>query len=247
MHIGRLAFRVLSTTHGGDGGARSPFVLVHGIGMSHRYLSRLHALLSTKGPVYSIDLPGYAGLSKPGDDVDVATMGAALSDVIAELGIGPVVLVGHSMGAQWVVEAALHRPESVQLVVAMGPVTDSAHRSFGAQMLALAMDTLGESPLTNMIVLSDYIRCGVPWYLAQVRHMLSYRIEERVSLLTQPLLVIRGGRDPIAGLAWCRLLVRAARDGRLVQIPHRPHVAQHGGTRAVASALMAYAHDGGRQ
>ena len=237
MRIGRLAFRILSTTHGA-GDRRTPFVLVHGIGMSHRYLSRLHAVLATAGPVYSIDLPGFAGLPKPGEDVDVARMGAALADVIAGLDIGPVVLLGHSMGAQWVVEAALHSPQSVQLVVAIGPVTDAAHRSFGAQMIALAMDTLGESPLTNMIVFTDYVRCGIPWYLAQVRHMLTYRIEERVELLTAPLLVMRGGRDPIAGLAWCRLLVSAARDGRLVQIPGRPHVAQHGGTRAVASALV---------
>lgn len=58
---GGLAFRALSTRR-----ANAPtYVLLHGIGMSHRYLARLHAELATDAEVHSIDLPGYAGLPKP--------------------------------------------------------------------------------------------------------------------------------------------------------------------------------------
>ena len=240
IRIGRLTFGVIASTPAFSAG-RPPVVLVHGIGMSHRYLKRLHGVLAEGWPVFSIDLPGFAGLPKPPADVDVPTMGRALGQVIASLTVQPVVLLGHSMGAQWVVEAALHRPDLVSLVVAMGPVTDRDHRTFAAQAWALMVDTLRESPIANAVVFTDYLRCGVPWYLAQSRHMLAYAIEERIAELPMPVLVLRGAADPIAGLAWCRALRDAAVDGSLVQIPQQPHVAQHRRPRAVASAVLAHA------
>jgi len=214
-------------------------VLVHGIGMSHRYVSRLHDVLAADGPVFSMDLPGYGGLPKPHADVDVEKMSHGIAEMIASLGVGPVVLVGHSMGAQWVVETGLQRPDLVSHVVVMGPVTDDEHRTLPAQMLALAVDSMREPPLVNAIVFSDYVRCGVPWYLAQVRHMLAYPLEERVRALTRPLTIIRGGRDPIAGLDWCRRVRDNARDGALVNVPGHAHVVQHSAPRAVASAIRA--------
>ncbi len=234
-----LAFRVISGGPAAASALRPPVVLVHGIGVSHRYLSRLHATLALDGPVHSIDMPGYAGLPKPERDVSVEAMAHALTAVIAGLDLGPVVLVGHSMGSQWVVETAAQRPDLVTDVVIMGPVADAAHRTLRAQLTALALDTLGETPTVNGIVFTDYLRCGVPWYLAQVRHMLSYPIEERVAALDAPLLVLRGARDPIAGREWCRALRDAAATATLVEIPRGFHVVQHTAPRAVAAAIRA--------
>ncbi|WP_019179775.1 alpha/beta fold hydrolase [Microbacterium yannicii] len=239
IDVGDLAFRILASVRE-PYPDRRPVVLVHGIGVSHRYLSRLHDELAQTRSVYSIDLPGFGGLPKPGRDVDVPEMAAALATVIESLGVGPVVLVGHSMGSQWVVELGVHKPELVTDVVAMGPVTDTRHRSIAAQTLALATDTLGETPAVNAVVFSDYLRCGVPWYLTQLRHMLAYRIEDRVPSLRSPLLVIRGSRDPIAGLEWCRLLCSRAPRGTLVLIPGQNHVAQQSAPRAVAAAIIAH-------
>ncbi|WP_345801288.1 alpha/beta hydrolase [Microbacterium sp. AZCO] len=237
--VERLTFRVVSS--GPSPSLRPPVVLVHGIGMSHRYLSRLHDVLAADGPVFSIDLPGFAGLPKPPRDLDVVAMADALAEVIDRLGVGPVVLVGHSMGSQWVVEVAAQHPELVSFVVAMGPVVDPEHRTLLAQSVALGIDSLREPPDINAIVFTDYVRCGIPWYLTQLRHMLAYPIEERAAALAVPLLVLRGERDPIAGIDWCRRLRDAAPRGSLVVIPGQHHVAQHSAPRAVASAISAYA------
>jgi pimeloyl-ACP methyl ester carboxylesterase len=236
---GGLAFRVLLSSPTVVG-LRPAIVLIHGIGMSHRYLSRLHDVLAQDRAVYSIDLPGFGGLPKPRTDVSVTAMASALGGVIESLNAGPVVLVGHSMGSQWVVEVGAHRPEQVTDVVVIGPVADAEHRSLASQLIALARDSFGETPAINAIVLTDYLRCGVPWYLAQVRHMLTYRIEDRVSVLSMPLLVIRGSRDPIAGLEWCRRLRDSALRARLVLIPGHHHVAQHSAPKAVAAAILAH-------
>lgn len=254
LYVDGLAFRIIASRSAAD---RPAIVLVHGIGMSHRYLSRLHDVLAEDRSVFSIDLPGFGGLPKPGRDVDVPAMADALATVIESLDIGSVVLVGHSMGSQWVVEVGARRPDLVSHVIAMGPVADARHRSMLAQTVALARDTLGEPPLVNAIVFTDYLRCGIPWYLAQLRHMLTYPIEDRVEALARPLVLMRGSRDPIAGLEWCRML--RARTGAaaassapsasvsrsaLVVIPGRHHNAQHSAPQAVAAGILAHVCDG---
>ena len=90
------------------------------------------------------------------------------------------------------------------------------------------------------IVSADYVRCGMPWYLTQLRHMMTYPIEERIADLSVPVLVVRGGNDPVAGLDWCRRLRDRAHDGSLVIVPGCRHVVQFAAPRAVASAIDAF-------
>lgn len=238
VRVGDLSLRVIGS--GSSGPDRPPFVLVHGIGMSHRYLARLHDELVRRGEqVFSVDLPGFGGLPRPARDLGVADMARALAAALDRCGVPPAVLVGQSMGTQWVTEAARLRPTAG--VVLIGPVADERHRTPPRQALALAVDTLRESPGANALVLTDYLRCGLPWYTTQLRHMLTYPLEDGIRALRMPVLVLRGGRDPIAGLAWCRRLVRAGGDAELVLVPGHAHNCQHSAPRAVASALLAFA------
>lgn len=238
-----LTFRVTISTHGEA--AAPALVLIHGIGVSHRYFSRLHRRLAGTRTVVTVDLPGFGGTPKPLYDPDVPVMATALGEVIAGLDLGRVVLVGHSMGVQWAVEAALQRPELVSTVVAIGPVADVEHRTAAAQARSLAIDTLGEPPAVNAVVFVEYMRCGIRWYLRQLRHMLGYAMEDRVAQLSVPVLIIRGADDPIAGLEWCRLLRRRAPEASLVLVPGHHHVVQQSAPRAVASAILA--HQAGRR
>lgn len=213
-------------------------VLVHGIGMSHRHLMRLHRTLARHATVISVDLPGFGGLPKPDQDLDVGQMAAVLGGLLDAMNAGPVVLVGQSMGTQWVLELAAHRPELVRAVVLIGPVADERRRTAIQHAGLLALDTLREQPGTNAVVFSDYLRCGSTWYLTQLRHMLEYRIEDRIALVKQPVLVVRGARDPIAARDWCRRLRAVAADAVLIEIPGRAHNAQHSAPQAVASAIV---------
>ncbi|MFE1646045.1 alpha/beta fold hydrolase [Microbacterium sp. P01] len=238
VRVGGLSFRVRSSD--GPEGTSRTFVLIHGIGASHRYLSRLHERLAATGSVHSIDLPGFAGLPKPDHAPDIAETATALGDVLTRLGVERAVLVGHSMGAQWVVELGAQRPELIAAVVVIGPVTDSEHRSAPAQAVALTADVLGETPGANAIVFTDYLRCGPRWYARHLPFMIGYPIEERVAALTAPLLVIRGGNDPVAGIRWCRRLRDSAAEGFVAVVPGHRHVVQHTAPGAVASAIIAH-------
>lgn len=236
--IDGCVFRVISSPHAR---ADAPvIVLLHGIGMSHRYFERLRRVLALDAHVVSIDLPGFAGLPKPPHDLDIARMADLLAKLLPSASERACVVVGHSMGAQWAVELAVRHPARVLMVVGIGPVSDAAHRDLGAQSRALAIDTLRESPPSNAIVFTDYLRTGIPWYLRQVRHMLGYRLEERVRQLAVPLLLIRGRHDPVSGRQWCRSIRDSTAHSRLIEIPGAPHVAQRSSPGAIASAILAH-------
>jgi len=231
-----LAFRSFSTRRPG---ARV-CVLVHGIGMSHRYLTRLHAELARDAEVHSVDLPGFGGLPKPRRSVGVNEMARALGSVLDELGVRRAVLIGHSMGAQWVVEVGVQRPDLAEAIVTIGPVTDDRRRNGIVQALLLARDSALEPPRSNAIVLTDYARCGPVWYARQTRPMLTYPIEDRVTLLAAPLLVIRGGQDPIARQGWAQRLSARAAAGSLAVVPGHRHLVQDTAASQVADEVRAF-------
>ena len=234
-----MPFRVRSSSHAAVPDPPT-YVLLHGIGTSHRYLTRLHDQLAVTATVHSFDLVGFGGLPKAPEAPSVREMASSLLDVVDRIGVTNAVLVGHSMGSQWVVEMGVRRPDLVRAVVVIGPVTDDRRRSLVAQMATLVYDIVGEPLGTNAVVLLDYLRCGPVWFARNLRHMLRYRLEERVALLGMPLLVLRGGNDPIASLAWCRRLRMRARRGVVVIVPGHRHNAQHTAPRAVASAITTF-------
>ncbi len=96
------------------------YILIHGIGVSHRYLARLHGVLAANAPTYSLDLPGFGGTPKPGRQLSVEDYGTFIAEALKSCGIDSYVLVGHSMGAQFALEAALRAPEQVRQLVLMG-------------------------------------------------------------------------------------------------------------------------------
>jgi pimeloyl-ACP methyl ester carboxylesterase len=218
------------------------FVLLHGIGMSHRYYRRLQRVLAGHGDVHSFDLPGFGAAAKPDRQISVAEYAAVIAGALDELGTGPVVVVGHSMGTQFATELALLRPDLVSHVVLIGPVVDSARRSVLLQALALGANSLTESPAGNAIVFTDYVRTGIRWYLTELPVMMSYELEARLSRIAQPVLVVRGSRDTVAPRSWCQKLAAIAERGHFLEIPGKPHIVQHGAATRMAAGILAFTH-----
>ena len=216
------------------------YVLVHGIGTSHHYLTRLHRELARTADTFSIDLPGFGDAPKPPAAPDVGDMATALGAVLERLGASPFVLIGHSMGAQWVTELARVRPDLASAVVLIGPVVDREHRTVFAQFRALMLDALGETPGLNCLVLMAYARCGPRYFLQQARFMVRYRIEDHIRELRVPTLIVRGGDDVVANSRWSRLLRDRAARSRLVTLARHRHAVQHTAPREVAAAIRKF-------
>lgn len=219
------------------GGVGPVFVLVHGIGVSSRYFERLVPALSPRGRVICVDLPGFGVAPRPAHPLTVADFALVLAAALDRLGVRNCVIVGHSMGTQVATRLALDRPDLVSALALLGPVMDPSDRGVVRAALRLGRDVLGESLRGNWVVLSDYVRCGMRWYLAILPSMLGYRIEEDLPRISVPVIVIRGVRDPIARRPWVAALAARTRWGRAVSVDGARHLVMHAQPQETAALI----------
>src|ERR1700712_2046543 len=123
---------------------RLTFLLLHGIGLSHRSFTKAPAVLALHGDVIALDLPGFGGTRRPKRPLSVADYARGIAAVVDRLGIGPVIAVGHSMGMQFALELAVVRPDLVTGVVMIGPVVDLRYKTVCQQGLRLIRDASRE-------------------------------------------------------------------------------------------------------
>ncbi|MGY3564577.1 alpha/beta fold hydrolase [Sinomonas sp. RB5] len=231
----------LGVLSGGEG--PRDYVLVHGIGVSPAYFRPLAEELALRDRVHAIELPGFGRTPKPRRGLSIEDFAACVWAALDQLGVRAPVLVGHSMGAQIVVEMSLQRPAS-QLVALLGPTTDAGAHSVVRQGLRLAWDTATEPPVVAATIIRDYFRCGPLWYFTVLRGMMRHRIEQRILLVSAPVLLMRGARDRISPLRWLERLARSARNAHLRVVPGQAHVLMYRGAAPVADCLRAEAARG---
>lgn len=227
-----------------DSGTGPQFVLVHGIGASSRYYTRLARALAPSGGVHVLELPGFGRSPRPRrDPLSVEEHAGLVNAWVRSSGVARPVLVGHSMGVQVVVEAALQDPDLSAAVVGIGGVVDPSARTALRQGLRLGHDVLREPPATNWAVLSGYLLTGPWWYLRTLPVMLGYRLEDALPRLQVPLLLVRGTRDPIVPRPWAEQQRRLAPDSHLVEVEGAAHVAMHTHPEQVARAVLDHARE----
>jgi len=203
------------------------FVLVHGIGVSSRYFRPLAARLAKQGCVYLVDLPGYGAAPDPRRDVTIADHADVLAGFLEQLQIDDPVIVGHSWGAQVVSMLAERHPGIPRTVVMLSPTLEPSARTAWRAIGHLLHDATREPPAVFWIAVTDYlVRCGLRYLLAQLRHMLADRPEDRVPHHRAHTLVVNGDRDPIVSTAWARALADAHPDGEFREV-RGPHVIMH--------------------
>jgi pimeloyl-ACP methyl ester carboxylesterase len=203
------------------------FVLVHGIGVSSWYFQPLAAELAHLGAVYLVDLPGYGAAPDPRCDVTIAQHAAVLASLLRRSGLDGSVLVGHSWGSQVVSMLAIEHPEVSERIVLMAPTLEPPARRFWAATRNLLHDAFREPPAVFVIAVTDYlVRCGLPYLLRQVPHMLRDAMETRLAGLRGRVLIVNGDRDPIVSDAWAREL--SGISGNIDHVVVRgPHVIMH--------------------
>ncbi|WP_421617553.1 alpha/beta fold hydrolase [Brevibacillus sp. TJ4] len=98
--------------HYQSAGTGAPLVLLHGLGNNSQSWSRQYAGLQEHVHVIGWDTPGYGKSSDP--EPEFRTFGELaeiLKGFLDELGLGPVYLLGHSMGSTLAMEFAAKYPE----------------------------------------------------------------------------------------------------------------------------------------
>ncbi|MEJ3749716.1 alpha/beta hydrolase [Actinomycetes bacterium KLBMP 9797] len=136
-----------------SGVGEPPLLLVHGWGGDHRVWEPIPF---AGHRVIAVDLRGHGRSPVPDSGYRPTDLAGDLAHLVATLGVGPVVAVGHSMGAQVVTALAVEHPALVRALVVIDPAygADAAEEGeFGVRLARLrdggaaaAVAQLGELP-----------------------------------------------------------------------------------------------------
>ena len=218
---------VVEFEHGGAtlvaesfGSGERTFVLLHGIGMGRSVYIDVVQRLS--GRIVALDLPGFGEAPEPERTLTMERHADFVAAFLRHAGESDVVLIGHSMGSQIAAEVAARHPSLVRAVVLAGPTVNSASRNIAAQASYLLRDLIGERPIVLLRGAREYLRGG-PHLIRKMRATIVHRPERAYARITAPVLVLRGERDPLAPMSWCREIVDAIPGAELRVIPDHGH------------------------
>jgi pimeloyl-ACP methyl ester carboxylesterase len=192
--------------------------IVPGLGALGYLLEFLHACGAwTRSAL--LDLPGFGHPATSGSPADLDTLTPVTVGCLTGASPGrPVVLVGHSTGAQLALRAAVAAPELVAGLVLVGITFDPASRAAPARLLPRLRTYLWERPRELLLTVPDFARAGrrLPQYVASA---LRDRPEQRMASVRVPVLVLRGHRDTLCPVGWARDLAARADDGQALMLP----------------------------
>jgi 2-hydroxy-6-oxonona-2,4-dienedioate hydrolase len=188
---------------------RLPVVLVHGYGVSSRYMVPIAELLAAERPVYAPDLPGHGRSEDPGWILTVPELASVLYEWMNAAGLDRMILFGNSMGCQIAAELAVRHPERIDRLILAGPTIDAEARTFLRQLPRFVRDAFAERPSLLFWVVWDYLRAGPRRILREMDVAFADRIEDKLPLISSiPSLVLRGERDAIVPQRWAEEVAR---------------------------------------
>lgn len=193
-------------------------MLVHGLGVSHRYFARLRRLL-----------PRAQAPDLDGRTVD------ELTDSLVRVLRPRALLVANSLGCQVAGEAALRVP--VRGLVLIGPTWDPAAPTVARQLVRLLNGGYREPPSLIPVLVGEYARWGPRRILAGARSMLDHPFAERLALVDAPVVVVRGEHDPVCGGPWAELVAGVA-SAPLVTVPGAAHAVHWSHPEAVVEVVQ---------
>ncbi len=223
--------------HGWEAGSGPPVVLVHGLGVSGRYLLPTAHELAGDFRVLVPDLPGFGASTRPRRPLTLPELSGLLDRFTEASGIGRAVFVANSFGCQVITHLAATRPERVERLVLAGPTVDDSARDPFRQGWRLLRDSLQEPPEVVRMVVADYLRAGPVTVASTAAAALHDRIEENARGVVAPALVVRGSRDPLVPQRWAERLAAAFPDGSLHVVEGAPHAVNYVAPEALAALV----------
>lgn len=223
-----------------DTPAERVVVLVHGLGMSSRYMVPTLRLLAPEFRVLAPDLPGFGRSSRPSHPLTLSELADALVAWMDVLGLQRVALVGHSLGAQVVGHVADRHPGRVACVLLVSPSRDPQARWPWAQAVRLLRDAPREAPSLLPIAVRDYLRSGPRRMWRTLREGMRTDAADRLRRIDHPTLVIRGERDAVVSAWWARKVAGLLPAGELVMLPGAPHGLPYSAADALVAAARPF-------
>jgi pimeloyl-ACP methyl ester carboxylesterase len=216
-------------------------VLVHGIGVSSRYLLPTAARLAGCCTVYAPDLPGFGRSGRLRARPTVRRLADTLALWLDAVGLErPDVLLANSFGCQLLLDLAGRQPQRVARLVLVGPTTDPRSRSllgqFGRLVVNMTREPLGLLAIETVDYLVHLSKTG----FAAFPEMISDPVEAKLAAVQAPTLVVRGGRDPIVPHAWAEEVAHGLPRGRLAEVLEAAHAVNYSAPDALARLTLEF-------
>jgi pimeloyl-ACP methyl ester carboxylesterase len=207
-------------------GKRQSVLLIHGLGVSGDYYTTYATKLAEFYNVYIIDLPGYGSTPKPKKPLTIRELSQVVLAYVEMSSIDDFVIVGQSMGCQIIAHAIAEKPHLFKKALFLAPTVNRNEKTLIMQSLRLFQDTFHEKIRVNAVVFSNYARMGVVRFLITAKDMVQDSLEQTITRVPIPVLVVNGSKDNIAPRLWCQYLAGCAIQGTSVEIPSAPHLLQ---------------------
>ncbi len=185
-----------------QGVTRPGMILVHGLGVSSRYLVPTAKLLADHYCVYIPDFPGFGRSGKPAQVLSLAELADVIAALMDAVKLERAVLLGNSFGCQIIAEFAMRHGERLSQAILVGPTMDRQARTSPQQIWRLLRDAFYEHPALPFIVLRDFWDAGPQRVWRTLQHALADAIEQKLPHMHVPTLVVRGVNDPFAPQPW---------------------------------------------
>lgn len=131
-------------------GAKTPLVLIHGLGDEADTWRHVLLPLSERRRVIALDLPGFGRSSHPRQAYTLTFFARTIANLLAGLGIEQATLVGSSLGAAVAQRLALARPTLTTQLTLIGGTLPITPRWPPSQMWFFLTPGLGEAIYTSL-------------------------------------------------------------------------------------------------
>ncbi len=223
-------------------GKGEPVVLIHGVGMQSAAWGPQVEFLSQTHRVFALDMPGHGGSDPLPAGAQLPQFVAWLHDVLSELDLGWVNLIGHSMGALVAGGFTVTHPDLVSRVALLNGVfkrSESASAAVIARAEEIGKGTFDlETPLTRWFgdSESDKAACAqVSGWLSDVNidgYATAYNAfargdatyAARFSEITCPFLALTGDGDLNSSPDMSRAMAAETANGRAIVIENHRHM-----------------------
>lgn len=227
-------------------GSGPPLVLLHGLGNNSK--SWIHQLegLKRKYTVIAWDAPGYGQSSDPEKELQrFSQFSDYLKELLDQLNLGKIFLLGHSMGSAIAIDFAIRFPEMVEKLIIAAPTRGSAGLT--------AEENLEKREARNQLIentppeeiarlrtpallspnTADSVREYAQKIMSEVRlsgyksvsnSLFNLNQMDDYAKISMPTLVICGEEDQVTPVSESEIIVRNIKNGNLKVIAQTGHL-----------------------